>query len=86
MRIEEFISPEKNIRLFESTFLAGLAGGFASVLTNPLDIAKLRMQVQRAEGFKPGTEDVGRFGYKNVFHGVYLIAKREGVLSLFKGI
>lgn len=43
------------------------------------------MQVQRAEGFKSGSGEPGRFGYRNVFHGVYLIAQREGVLSLFKG-
>jgi len=82
---KEFIKPGSHVGLFESTFMAGMAGCFASVLTNPLDIAKLRMQVQRAEGFKSGSGEPGRFGYKNVFHGVYTIAQKEGVLSLFKG-
>lgn len=29
--------------------------------------------------------DQGMFGYKNVFQGIYLVAKKEGVLSLWKG-
>lgn len=27
----------------------------------------------------------GMFGYRNVFHGIYLVVKREGIFSLWKG-
>ena len=44
------------------------------------------MQVQRAEGYISGKAgEQGRFGYKNVFHGVYSIVQHEGFFSLFKG-
>ena len=86
MKTEKFIPPERHVGLIEGTTLAGAAGFFASVLTNPLDIAKVRMQVQRAEGYVTGKSgEHARFGYKNVFHGVYSIAQNEGFLSLFKG-
>lgn len=70
----------------ESLLLSGLSGALAGTLTNPLDMAKLRMQVQRAEGAGqtiPAKER--RFGYKNVFHGMYCIYTKEGPLALFKG-
>jgi len=60
-----------------------MAGAGASLITNPLDMAKLRMQVQRAG--KEGGGDVTQFYYKNMFHGVYRISKEEGVLALFNG-
>jgi len=55
------------------------AGGVASVLTNPLDLVKLRLQVQR------GTSGTFTFGYRNVLHGLLTLVKQEGVKALFKG-
>ena len=82
---EQFVHTSE-IGFLESTSLAGIAGFVASVLTNPLDIAKLRMQVQRAEGYLAGSPTIhNKFGYKNVFHGVFVIAQKEGFYSLFKG-
>lgn len=78
--------PNEDISFLKSLTLAGAAGALAGTLTNPLDIAKLRMQVQRAEraaGVSASAE--GRFGYKNIFHGIYRIVSQEGALSLFKG-
>lgn len=63
-----------------------MAGSFASVMTNPLDIVKLRMQVQRAEGYLAGDpHSTSKFGYKNLVHGIYVLTKKEGFLSLYKG-
>ena len=41
-------SKESDIGFFPSMFCSMVAGGAASVITNPLDMAKLRLQVQRA--------------------------------------
>jgi hypothetical protein len=57
----------------------GSAGAFASFVTNPLDLAKLRIQVQRGNtvGFA--------FNYRNVLHGMLCIARTDGITGLFKG-
>ena len=59
------------------------AGILASFITNPLDLAKLRLQVQRAG--KVGGGDQKSFYYKHMLHGVYRIALDEGPLALFAG-
>lgn len=53
---------------YESMFLSALSGSLASVLTNPLDMAKMRMQVQRGSASLNAKE--GNFGYRNMLHGV----------------
>ena len=55
-----------------------IAGGTAALITNPLDMAKLRLQVQRAGG---GLQ----FGYRNLLHGVREVVREEGVRGLWKG-
>ena len=57
------------------------------MITNPLEVPKLRMQIQRAEKSQGSIDKIssGRFGYKNVFHGIYKIFSEEGLLSLWKG-
>ena len=67
---------------FESALLSGaVAGGMASLLTNPLDMAKLRIQVQRGNRTSPAFQ----FNYRNIVHGVSEIARKEGPRGLFKG-
>jgi hypothetical protein len=63
-----------------ASFLAcgASAGSAASFLTNPLDMAKMRLQVQRSGAETP-------FAYRNIFDGVFQIAKNEGFLALFRG-
>jgi hypothetical protein len=55
-----------------------VAGGMASLITNPLDLAKLRLQVQRGSGSD-------KIRYKNMFHAIYVIGKEESCRGLFKG-
>jgi hypothetical protein len=58
------------------------AGAAASLITNPLDMAKLRIQVQRgiaAQG------DGSGFRYRNLLHALQTIVRDEGLLALFKG-
>ncbi len=53
------------------------AGAIAAVVTNPLDMVKLRMQVQRG--------GIYNFGYRNIFDGIYKLIKYEHITSLFHG-
>jgi Mitochondrial carrier protein len=61
-----------------------LAGACASTLTNPLDMAKLRMQVMRA-GHTGGGAPQSEQYYRHMLDGVYKIARDEGGLALFSG-
>jgi hypothetical protein len=74
-------NPDK-IPFWQGVVLSGLSGMVAGGITNPLDMAKLRMQVDRVE---KSTGAQARFAYKNVLDGVYQIYAREGVFALFRG-
>jgi hypothetical protein len=65
-------------------FSSMLAGIFASILTNPLDMAKLRMQVMRA-GHSGGGAPQNQQYYRHIFDGMYKIARDEGARALFSG-
>ena len=46
----------------------------------------MRMQIQRADSAMKGVPlNKTLYGYNNIFHGIYLMAKKEGLLSLYKG-
>jgi len=56
------------------------AGAVASLLTNPLDMAKLRLQVQR------GAPDKGMsFFYRHTGHAVVSMLREEGPRALLRG-
>lgn len=82
----KWAGPEGSLGLGQSFLMSSTAGLIASVVTNPLDVVKVRMQVQRAE-LAPGQRlEQGRFNYRNAFHGLGLLFKGEGVIGLFKGV
>ncbi|KAG7388843.1 hypothetical protein PHYPSEUDO_011677 [Phytophthora pseudosyringae] len=59
---------------------AAIAGATASLLTNPLDLVKLRLQVQRAYA----TEGAPA-AYSGIVDGLTQVIRKEGVLALYKG-
>jgi hypothetical protein len=65
------------------------AGALASLATNPLDMAKLRLQVQRgaaAVAVAGGASDSGLgFHYRGMLHGLSEIVAKEGWRALFRG-
>jgi len=70
----------------QSVLLSAISGVVASFATNPIDVVKVRMQVQRAETKGEQHHSRGRFGYKNSFHGMVKLFKEEGFLGLFRGL
>ncbi|CAB3221399.1 unnamed protein product [Arctia plantaginis] len=62
--------------------IGGLAGAGSSIFINPIDVVKTRLQLQGElrSGSKTATK------YKSTFHGLYVIAKTEGLLALQKGL
>tara|TARA_B110000285_G_scaffold105695_1_gene120311 strand:- start:69 stop:314 length:246 start_codon:yes stop_codon:yes gene_type:complete len=60
-----------------------IAGSAASISTNPLDMGKLRLQVQRAG--LAGGGSVNDFYYKHLGDAIYKIGREEGVRALFNG-
>lgn len=73
------VASDADITFQQSLICSASAGSLASWITNPLDMAKLRMQVSRA------STDSNLFQYKNMLHGVYTIAKTEGLRALYQG-
>uniref|UniRef100_A0A8W8MU63 Uncharacterized protein n=1 Tax=Magallana gigas TaxID=29159 RepID=A0A8W8MU63_MAGGI len=86
-------------------FLAGLAGCGACLFTNPLEVVKIRMQLQgelKARGqativYRPEIDSLNVYtnkllnkiqGYctRNALHGLYTIAKSEGLTGIQKGL
>jgi len=66
-------SKEKDITFIQSLFCSAGAGAIASYITNPLDLIKLRLQIQSSDK------------YNNIWKSIRLIIKEEGVAGLFRG-
>ena len=71
------IEDEKNQKLWESIVCSSGAGAVSGFLTTPLEMVKLRMQIQRADkAMKGGSFEGTLYGYRNIFHGLYLAYKK----------
>ncbi|XP_047512664.1 solute carrier family 25 member 35-like isoform X1 [Pieris napi] len=62
--------------------MGGLAAMCATIFTNPIEVVKTRLQLQ-GELVSKGKHAVY---YKNVPHGLYVIARTEGVIALQSGL
>eukprot|EP00927_Polykrikos_kofoidii_P035493 TRINITY_DN30048_c0_g1_i1.p1 TRINITY_DN30048_c0_g1~~TRINITY_DN30048_c0_g1_i1.p1 ORF type:complete len:351 (+),score=52.62 TRINITY_DN30048_c0_g1_i1:33-1055(+) len=77
------------------------AGAFASILTNPLDLVKLRIQVQRGQQATASPTSQASFSsaasvrsvgalhwpeYRNMAHGLRLLIQHEGLPGAFRGV
>jgi hypothetical protein len=79
--VEKLKDMKLDISFGQSLVCSALAGALASLITNPLDLVKLRMQVQRAsESYRPDSAV-----YRNLLQGLQLIFHTEGVAGLYKG-
>ncbi|XP_075956211.1 dicarboxylate carrier UCP2-like isoform X2 [Anarhichas minor] len=73
------LSPTVAVKIFS----AGTAGCVAELVTFPLDIAKVRLQIQGES--KPSPEGQ-MIKYRGVFGTIFTIAKTEGPRSLYNGL
>ena len=62
--------------------MGGASAMFASIFTNPIEVVKVRLQLQ---GELKARGDHAIF-YKNVPHGVYVVGKNEGFRALQSGL
>jgi hypothetical protein len=69
-----------DISFSKSIVCSSMASFIASVFTNPLDLVKLRMQVQRA-----GKEAKPNYIYRNIFQGMFYVYKKFGFIELYRG-
>lgn len=61
----------------ESILCSSGAGAVSGFLTTPLEMVKLRMQIQRADGALKGVSlENTLYGYRNIFHGLYVAYKK----------
>eukprot|EP00924_Labyrinthula_sp_SR-Ha-C_P015434 maker-scaffold_84-snap-gene-0.48-mRNA-1 protein AED:0.01 eAED:0.01 QI:85/1/1/1/1/1/2/94/312 len=60
---------------------SAVSGALASWITSPLDLVKLRLQVQRSA--KAAGEAKGE--YRNMFQGLALVFRNQGLEGLFRG-
>lgn len=79
--LEELKDVKLDISFSQSMMSSALAGSLASIITNPLDLVKLRMQVQRGGEKHTGQKQQ----YRNMIHGLGVIVKTEGFAGLTKG-
>lgn len=82
-RAQEWTGQKELLPLGWQLATASLAGAVASWLTSPLDMVKLRLQVQRGNA----TADASGtgYGYKGLVDGLQTIVKKEGVNALWRG-
>jgi len=63
----------------EQVVLAGVSNAVAATATNPIDVAKVRLQMQGE-----GTRAAGNL--RGVSHALATIASREGLSGLYRGL
>ena len=74
-------TPKEEIPFIKKFIAGGGAGGIASVITNPTDLIKVRLQV---DGFKAA--EIGyKPKYKNMMDCIGQTWKEEGLLGFWKG-
>jgi hypothetical protein len=79
--IDELKNVKLDISFTQGMICSAIAGCLASLITNPLDLVKLRMQVQRGGEKYTGQKQQ----YRNMIHGLSVIAKTEGFQGMTKG-
>lgn len=77
-------APLPPLPFWASLGVGASAGSAAAVVTNPLDLAKLRLQVQRASAGAPRSDKTA-FGYSGVGDALRAIVRQEGAAALMRG-
>ena len=72
---------DSTVTFSRSLIYSATAGAIASCTTNPLDLIKLRLQVQRASN--GNVENTG--SHYRLFDGLFTVYRVEGVNGMFRG-
>ncbi|XP_037976191.2 mitochondrial thiamine pyrophosphate carrier [Plutella xylostella] len=72
------VHAENKISTFQSAFAGGAAGAFTRAVAQPLDVLKIRFQLQ-LEPIKQGSK------YASIFQALTAIVREEGVTTLWSG-
>lgn len=67
----------KEISNLQTSISGAITGVSTGILTNPLDVVKIRMQLQKSTN--------SAIKYKGTFHGLGKVIKEEGISALWKG-
>ncbi len=85
-----YVQPRKRKNRFLSYFLcASVAGCIASVITNPLDVVKTRLQTQNmTAGLVSDTSDevMVNVKYRDIWSSTKLMIMKEGLRSFSRGV
>lgn len=73
-----YLGPETKMTAVPTMIFGGLAGAAAQTGVYPLEMVQRRIQVQGMKG--------AAVVYKNMFHGIYVVAKTEGFAALYAGL
>lgn len=76
-----FLSGGRPMSTREDALIGLLTGAVTSLLTEPLDVIRTRLQAQRS-ATSAGTD----FGYRGLAHGLRTMARTEGILALWQGL
>lgn len=71
-------APQKKAPAYMKYLLGGLSGMGASMVVQPLDLVKSRMQIAGAGG--------GKNEYRNSLHCLQTVMSQEGPLAIYKGL
>lgn len=85
-----YVQPKKHKHRFFMYFLcASIAGSIASIVTNPLDVVKTRLQTQNmTAGLTKDTSDEVLIGvkYRDILSSAKTMIKKEGIRSFSRGV
>ncbi len=86
-RAKRLMGNRTDLGMLQNFFVAFVTGIGASLITNPLEVARVRLQVQRQEAIihPDGSMEKGSFGYRSVMDGIMKIASKEGYMALWRG-
>lgn len=74
----------KDVTFTQSLLCSAVAGAGASYITNPLDLVKLRMQLERGNSFTD--QNASKKIYKTMWQSIRLVMKEDGgIRGLFRG-
>ena len=71
-----------SLKSIEPFVCGGIASCNAEIFTFPIDLAKVRLQIQ---GQRASSADIGSSKYRGMLHCLATVSREEGVSALYNG-